>query len=66
MNQLKGGGGGGGNVKFRLSRHLRKLLFIAAEPQKLDRQKYISLESSFHKLFKTTTYLKFCTDYKPQ
>ena len=29
--------------------------FIAGEPPKLDRQKYITLESSFHKLFKNTT-----------
>ena len=44
--------GGGGKVKFRLSGHLRILLFMAGEPQKLDRQKYMSLESSFRKLFK--------------
>ena len=30
--------------------------FIAGEQQKLDRQKYISLKSSFHKLFKNTTF----------
>ena len=35
------GGGGGGGVRFRLSRHLRILLFIVGEPHKLDRQKYI-------------------------
>ena len=43
---------GGGKVRFRLSQHLKILLFIAGEPQKLDRQRYISLESPFHKLFK--------------
>ena len=43
---------GRGNVRFRLSQHLRIQLFIAGEPQKLDRLKHISLESSFHKLFK--------------
>ena len=36
---------GKGEARFRLSRHFRILLFIAGEPQKLDRQKYISLES---------------------
>ena len=29
--------------------------FMAGEPQKLDMQKYISLESSFHTLFRNTT-----------
>ena len=35
-------GGGGGKVRFRYNklRHLIILLFIAGEPQKLDRQKY--------------------------
>ena len=46
--------GGGGEV--RLSQQVRILLFIAGEPQKLDKQKYISLESSFHKLFKNTIF----------
>ena len=49
----------GGKVRFKLSRHLSILLFIAGEPQKLDRQKYISLESSFCKLFKNTTFRHF-------
>ena len=44
------------DVRSELSRQLSILLFIASEPHKLDRQKYISLESSFHKLFKTTTF----------
>ena len=48
------GGREGGKVRFRVLQHLRILLFIAGEPQKLDRQKDISLESSFHKLYKTT------------
>ena len=34
----------------------RILLFIAGEPQRLDEQKYASLESSFHNLFKNTTF----------
>ena len=51
---LLGRGGGGGKVTFRLSRHFRILLFIARERQKLDRQNYVSLELSFHKLFKNT------------
>ena len=42
---------GGGKV-----RHLITLLFVAGEPQKLDGQKFISLEWSFHKLFKNTTF----------
>ena len=46
----------GGKVRYRLLRHIRILLFIAGEPQKLDRQNYISLELSFGKLFKNTTY----------
>ena len=45
-------GTGGREVRFRSSRHLRILLFIAGEPQKLNGKTYISLESSFHKLFK--------------
>ena len=49
-------GGGGDNIRFRLSQHLRILLFIAGEPQKLGRQKYKSLESSFHKLLKNTAF----------
>ena len=51
-----GGGGRGGKVRFRLLCHFRILLFIAGEPQKLERQKYISLISSFHKLLKNTTF----------
>ena len=47
---------GGGEVRFRSSRHLRVLFFIAVEPQKLDKQKYISLESSFYKLIINTTF----------
>ena len=50
------GGGGRVRVRFRSSLHLRILLFIAREPQKLDRQKYISLASSFHKLFTVLTF----------
>ena len=42
----------GGKVRFRLSQHHGILLFIAGELQKLDGQKYASLESSFHKLLK--------------
>ena len=38
---------GGGKVRFRLSQHLSILLYIAGEPQKLDRQKYISLNCLF-------------------
>ena len=48
-------GGGVGKVRLRLSRHLRILLFIAGEPQKLDGQKYVSLESSFIRFPKITT-----------
>ena len=56
----EGGGGGRDKVRIRLSQHLRILLFIAGEPQKLScRQKYISLESSFHKLLKNTTFRLF-------
>ena len=47
---------GRGKVRFKLSQHLRILLFIAGEPQKLDRQKYVSQESSFHKLFENTIF----------
>ena len=43
---------GEGEVRFRSSRHPRITLFITGKPQKLDRQKYTSLESSFHKLLK--------------
>ena len=50
---------GGDKVKFRLSRHLRILLFIAGEPQKLDRQKYVLLGSFFLKLFKNTAFRHF-------
>ena len=50
------GEGGRGEVRFRLPRHLSILLFIAGEPEKLDRQKYMSLESSFRKLFKSITF----------
>ena len=50
------GGGGGCKVKVRWSQHLRILLFIAGEPPTLDRQKYMSLESSFHKFFKNITF----------
>ena len=32
---------GEGKVRFRFSRHFRIILFIAKEPQKLDRQKNI-------------------------
>ena len=39
-----------------MSQHSSVLLFIAGELQKLDRQKYKSLESSFHKLVKNTTF----------
>ena len=53
---LSGGGGGGEEVRFSLSRQVRILLFIAGEPQKLDKQKYISLGLSFHKLFKITNF----------
>ena len=35
-------GGGGGEVRFRLLGHLRILLFIAGEPQKLEKQRSIS------------------------
>ena len=45
-----------GKVRFGLSQHLRILPFIAGEPQMLDRQKYPSLEWSFHKLLKNTTF----------
>ena len=48
--------GEGGKVRFRLLQHLRILLVIAGEPQKLDRQKYILLELSFHKLSKNTIF----------
>ena len=41
----------GGKVRFRLLR-----LFIAKEPQKLDRQKYVSLETFLRKLFKITSF----------
>ena len=41
QGSLKGGGGEGVKVRFRLSQHLSILLFIAREPQKLDRQIYI-------------------------
>ena len=47
---------GGEKVRFRLSRHLRIMLFITGEPQRLERQKYTSLESSFRKLFKNITF----------
>ena len=47
-----GGGGGGGRGRLRLLRHLSILLFEAREPKKRDRQKRISLEWPFHKLFK--------------
>ena len=47
---------GGGKVRFRLSRHLSILPFIAGEAQKLDKQNYTSLELSFYKLFKNTTF----------
>ena len=43
---------GADKVRFRFSGPLRILLFITGEPQKLDKQKYMSLESSFHKLSK--------------
>ena len=43
-------------VRFRLLQHLIVLLFIAGEPQKVDRQTYISIKSSFHKLFKNTAF----------
>ena len=48
--------GGKGKVRFRLSQHLTIPLLIAEELQKLHRQKYMSLELSFHKLFKNTTF----------
>ena len=38
MSNLRGRGGGEGKVTFRLSGHVRILLFIAGELQKLDRQ----------------------------
>ena len=43
-------------VRFRLLRHLRLLLFIAGEPQMLDKQNYVSLELSFHTLFKKVAF----------
>ena len=52
----RGQGGGGVEVRFRLLWHISILLFIAGEPHKLDRQKYVSMELSFHKLFKNTTF----------
>ena len=45
-----------GKVGFRLSQHLCILLFEARESQKPDRQKYMSLKSSFHKLFESITF----------
>ena len=58
MNGIEqlGGGGGGEEVRFKLSQHLKILLFTAEELQKLDRRKYISLKSSLYKLFKNTTF----------
>ena len=35
---------------------LQDTFSIAGEPDKLGRQKYISLDSSFHKLFKNETF----------
>ena len=49
------GGGGGGKVRLRSLRYFSILLFIAGDPQKLDKQKYISLKSCFHTFFKNTT-----------
>ena len=67
-------GGGGGEIRFRLLRHVGIILIIAGEPQKLDRQKYISLKLFFHKLFKNTIFrcllpvvlLKLYSDKKSQ
>ena len=49
-------GGEGVKVRFRLSQHLRTILFIAGEPQQPDKQKYISPTSAFRKFFKNTTF----------
>ena len=56
---VKGKGGRDGKVRFRLFRQLRILLFIDGEPQKLERQRYVSLESSFYKLFENATFRHF-------
>ena len=57
ITRLPLGGGGGGIISFdfRLSQHLSILIFYSKEPQKLDRQKCISMESSFHRFFKDKT-----------
>ena len=48
--------GGGGGVRLRLLRYPRIPLYMGGKPQKLNRQKFISLESSLHELFKNTTF----------
>ena len=60
-----------GKVSFRLSQHLRILLYIAGEPQKLDRQKYMSPGLSFISFSKiqlsdTGSNDKFYPDKRPQ
>ena len=48
--------GRGIKVRLKLLQHLSILLFIAGEPQKVQAKVYISLGSSFYKLFKITTF----------
>ena len=52
----EGGGKSGVKVRFMLLWHLIKLLYLPRKPQKLDRQKYISMELSFYNIFKNTTF----------
>ena len=47
--------GGGIRLDLGCATPQNTTFFIAGEPQKLDRQKYASLKSSFHKHFKTTS-----------